>query len=147
MADNLVRSASDLISVAAIVLAFGLTVIIFRVQRELSVREKYPGSPTWIACSDWLILVSVVLVLLFAMIPLLAVAPAIWRVQAAACVAAVILEVGYIPAILAHYRIGIGANRKGPRDRGEPAEVGIVLATLVLAAIGFVFTAYKQVSK
>src|ERR1700689_1090681 len=116
------RSPGELIADAAIVLALGFSVIIFRIQRELSVREKYPGSPIWIACSDWLILVSIALVVSFAVIPLLAVAQVMWRIQTAACVAAVILEVGYIPAILAHYRIGIGTKSKGLRKSGELAE-------------------------
>lgn len=132
----------DLIAVAAIIVGFGLTVIMFRVQRELDVQENRPKWPTWLAWSDYLIIVSVALALCFAIIPLLALPPLTRLTEAlasAACVGAVILQAGYIPGILAHYRIEIGSDRKGDRDKGEPAEKWIVRVSFTVAAIGIIF--------
>jgi hypothetical protein len=125
----------DIIAASAIIIGFGLTVIMFRIQRELLVREnpdKYPGWPSWLAWSDYLILFSallgfgaVVLVLAFSLLAL----------ASAFCAAAVILQSAYFPAILAHYRIEIGKNRTGKRQKGEPAEKWIVRLATVIALI------------
>jgi hypothetical protein len=84
----------------------------FRIQRELWVQENYPSWPNWLAWSDYLILASVVL--FFAVMPLVAISPmgSTEAFASAACVAA-LMQVGYIPAILAHYRIEIDTRRTG----------------------------------
>jgi hypothetical protein len=125
----------DIIAASAIIVGFGLTVIMFRIQRELLVREnpdKYPGWPIWLAWSDYLILFSallgfgaVVLVLAFSLL----------AIASAFCAAAVILQFAYFPAILAHYRIEIGKNRTGKREKGEPWEKWIVRLAAVIALI------------
>ena len=56
---------------------------------------------------------------------------------AASCAAATILLAGYPPAILDHYRIEIGANRKGDRNKGEPIEKVLVLLTAFIAVAVF----------
>jgi hypothetical protein len=56
----------------------------------------------------------------------------------AACFSAIILQVGYIPAILAHYRIEIGKKRTGDRQKGEPTERICVYLSIALAAVGFI---------
>lgn len=135
-----ILNQGDLIAVAAIVIGFGLTAIMFRVQREIHMGEEQ-NDVKWIAWSDWLIFGSVLLALFLAVIPLLAFS---YRSFAtAACTAAIILQAGYIPAILAHYRIDIGRSRdikKLPRDRGEPAEKWIVCVSCVIALVFFVLT-------
>lgn len=140
--DSLLKQ-SDLIAVAAIVIGFALTVIMFRIQREIYVKEE-KGEDNWITWSDWLIFVSVFLVLFFVVTPLLAFG---YRPLASpALVAAIILQAGYIPAILAHYRITFGKNRKDeqgrelPREKGEPAERCIVLLSALVAVLFFVLT-------
>jgi hypothetical protein len=127
----------DLIAVAAIVLGFGVVVVMFRVQREIEMQTK--GEQTWIARSDYLVLFSIVLSALFVLLPILAIPGYRFTVPLAraGCVAAVILEVGYIPAILAHYRLGFGKNRSGPRDNPEPMERLVIWATTIFAALCF----------
>jgi hypothetical protein len=65
---NVLLSRGDLIAIAAIVIGFVLTVIMFRVQRELYMRDK--GEPNWVPWADWLIIVSLFLVLSLTVIPL-----------------------------------------------------------------------------
>jgi hypothetical protein len=133
-------SSGDLIAVAAIIFGFGITVFMFRIQREVSVQEK--GWPSWLAWSDYLVISSVLLVACAAVIPLMAMAPAGGRTEAwasAACVAALLLQIGYIPAILAHYRIEIGTKRTGKRAKGEPAERWIFGVSFLVATVAFVW--------
>src|SRR5690349_214432 len=121
-------AVSDLIAAAAVIAGFGVTVVMFRVQRELWVQDNHPDWPNWIAWADWLILTSVALAISACFVPILAfpTSPTARAIGAASCVAASILQVGYVPAILAHYRIAIGANRVVDRKKGEPAERVIV---------------------
>jgi hypothetical protein len=139
--------SGDLIAAATIIVGFGVTVIMFRVQRELWVQEQHPDWPSWLAWSDYLIIASVVLALFLAIVPLLAVSVMTSLVQAlaaASCVAAVILQAGYIPAILAHYRIEIGRKRKGDRLKGEPAERRFVFISAALATVGFIIVLWTH---
>lgn len=138
--------SSDLLTAAAVIVGFGITVIMFRVQREIQVQEKNEGKPeneaerNWLAWSDYLILVSILLTTGLAIVPLLMLpqVSALTRsLAASACVAAFILQAGYVFGILAHYRIEIGRERKGPREKGEPAERLIVKLSAAFASIGF----------
>jgi len=131
---------ADFIAVAAILIGFGLTAIMFRIQREIYVREVNKKD-NWIAWSDYLILASVLLVLSLIVIPLLTFSYATFAPAASA--AAFILQAGYIPAVLAHYRIEIGKSRdvkRLPRERGEPAEKWIVFVSGVVALLFFIVT-------
>lgn len=117
--------AGEIIGTAAIIIGFALTVIMFRVQRELHVQENHSDWPNWLAWADYLIVAALLLATAAIVIVLLASSvpgreTAGWPL--AMCVAALFLQVGYVPAILAHYRIEIGRNRTGPRHKGEPAE-------------------------
>jgi NADH:ubiquinone oxidoreductase subunit K len=130
--------SSDLLTAAAVIVGFGITVIMFRVQREIQEQEK--GEPNWLAWSDYLILGSILLTIGLAILPLLMlpwVSAFTRSLAASACVAAFILQAGYVFGILAHYRIEIGRERKGPREKGEPAERLIVKLSAVFAGIGF----------
>lgn len=121
-----------MIALATIIIGFGSTVIMFRIQRELKMGER--GETVCLACSDFLILIAVGLCLFLVVLPLLAsVTPFLLAVASSAGAAAIVLEAGYIPSILAHYRIGIGASRKGPRDRCEPWEGRLVILSFVIA--------------
>jgi len=77
-------------------------------------------------------------------IPLIAATPTpqTKALASAACAGGVILQVGYVPAILAHYRIVFGAKRTGPREKGEPIErlfvwLAFAAALAVFAAVVF----------
>ncbi len=131
--------SGDLIAVAAIVIGFGMTAMMFRTQRELWVKENHPDWPLWLACADYLIIVSVVLAIVTVVLILWAPAVTANRraAAAAASVAALILQAGYIPAVFAHYRIWFGVNRAGDRQAGEPAERAIVYLTIAFAAVAF----------
>lgn len=142
--DKSVTSPGDLIAVAAIIFGFGITVFMFRIQREIWVKDHRPYWPNWLACSDYLILASIGLAFL-ALTFLIASPGRSARREAlasAACVAALVLQLGFIPAILAHYRIEIGAKRGGYRQKGEPAERRIVGASSAIAAIVFTSVLY-----
>jgi hypothetical protein len=63
--------ASELIAVSAIVVGFGVTAIMFRVQRELYVYEQLKIKTLWLSWADYLILGSVALDVFGATAPLL----------------------------------------------------------------------------
>ncbi len=125
------------VSVASIISGFGVTVLMFRLQRELHVQEKYPDWPNWLAWADYLVLASVSLSLLLVVLPLAASEQAGERVLAVAagsCAAAVILLAAYPLAILDHYRIELGSKRQGDRQKGEPVERLIVVLAGISSA-------------
>jgi hypothetical protein len=139
---------SDLIAVAAMIFGFGIVVIMFRVQRELWAQESHPEWPLWTSWADWLILWSVPLGCL-AILSLLGFPGVrlIMAVAAALCAGAVVLQTGYIPAVMAHYRIFFGKRRRAdgiPREAGEPAEKALVLLTAAAAVLVFAFVFRQQ---
>lgn len=141
---------TDLIAVSAIVVGFGVTAIMFRVQRELYVYEQLKIGILWLAWADYLILGSVTLAVFGATVPLLVVPVpprGLLALAASSCVAAVILQAGYIPSILAHYRIEVGARREGPRAKGEPVERRFVIGTIMFAAASFAVTLFLRLGK
>ena len=86
-----------------------------RLQRELKMRRR--KQPSWIAYSDWLILFSILVCIIFVFIPLFLLPKQLAITFAhAGCFAAIILLAGFVPSILAHYRLGFGGSRTGPRD-------------------------------
>lgn len=85
----------------------------------------------WIAWSDYLIFASVLLAF-FALVTTLV--PREQGLALGACIAAIFSEVGFIPSILAHYRIVLGASRQGFRSSGEPWERVFVVLSFILAA-------------
>ena len=132
--------SEGIISACAIVAGFGVTAIMFRVQRELYVREVLKEKTVWLAWADYLVLGSVVLAVFGATVPLLAASKTprpVAAVAAASCIAALVLLAGYVPSILAHYRIELGARREGSRVKGEPIERGFVVGSLICAAAAF----------
>jgi hypothetical protein len=93
----------------------------FRLQRELYMGEQKERQ--WIPWADWLYIGATAASLLLVILPLIAVGPqsgAARRLASAACAASVVSVCGYIPSILAHYRIPpFGRNRSGPRVVGQ----------------------------
>jgi hypothetical protein len=135
-------NSSDLITVASIIAGFGVTVMMFRLQRELQIsdenwKQRGEGSqaatvPTWIPPADYLVIVAIIVSLLGGVLPLLISRDAI-RLSSTACAAATILLAGYVPSILAHYRFIYWLHKsRGPFFVGE---VVLVLVTFVSAGI------------
>lgn len=140
---------NDLIAIAAMIFGFGIVVIMFRVQRELWVQEHHPDWQYWTSWADWLVLASVPLVGCLTIVSLLAFPGTRLgeALAAASCGSAVLLQIGYIPAIMAHYRIFFGRQRRKdgiPRAQGEPAEKVLVILTVVIAMLAFAFVFYRQ---
>lgn len=134
---------TDLIAVSAIVVGFSMTAIMFRIQRELYVRETLKLDILWLAWADYLVLGSIFLAVFGATVPLLlwpATTNALTALAAASCAAALVLQAGYIPSILAHYRIELSARRKGPRAKGEPVERLFVVGSSIVASSVFAVT-------
>lgn len=134
------------LTVASILSGFGISVFMFRIQRELRVRDEHPEWPNWLAWADYLILAAILLSLLLVVLPLTAIAEPgrlIYSVAAGSCAAASLLVAAYPFAILDHYRIEIGTwrTREGEhpqeRHKGEPVERLIVVTAAVLAAVAF----------
>jgi hypothetical protein len=139
--------SSDLVATAAIVIGFGVTAVMFRVQRELSLLEALKVDEAWLAWADYLILSSIGLAVFGVVVPLLvdaAADAAVVAMAAACCASAVVLQAGYVPALLAHYRIVLGWGQKGARVRGEPLERKIVWATLVAALLACLLTLHER---
>ena len=48
------RSPQPYLTVASILSGFSISVFMFRIQRELSVRDRHPEWPNWLAWADYL---------------------------------------------------------------------------------------------
>jgi hypothetical protein len=140
------NSPQPYLTVASILTGFCISVFMFRIQRELGVRDRHPNWPNWLAWADYLIIASMVASVLLVIVPLVAVpAPGrvIYSVAAGSCAAASILLLAYPFAILDHYRIEIGTWRtkqgESPhaRHKGEPIERVIVISAGIVAALTF----------
>ena len=152
-------NASDILTVASIIAGFGVTVLIFRIQRELSLSDKMwelkgkgdkesiteknnprksnsvDSIPTWLPPVDLLVIFSILTSLLLGIIPIFlmnsgsSTAP---RLSIAACGASIILLAGYVICVLIHYRFFYGLYKK----RNLILELPYVIITF-LCAIGF----------
>lgn len=131
-------------TVASILTGFSISVFMFRIQRELSVRDRHPNWPNWLAWADYLIIASIVLSVVLVILPLVAVPSPTrltYSIAAGSCAAASILLLAYPFAILDHYRIEIGSwrTKRGEkpqaRHKGEPLERIIVVAAAVIATL------------
>lgn len=132
---------NPLISTAMAIVGLSFTILIFRVKREIDMSEK--GETTWIAFSDWLVVIALLIAGLFVLIPTLASdAAGRGRLLLSALVFSVVMVLGWVPAIMAHYRLIFGRRRTGPRDNPEPAEVAIVITVVLLSATAFAVTYY-----
>jgi hypothetical protein len=128
-------------TIGAIIAGFGVAMLFFRIQRELTMRDH--DEAIWIPWADWLIVAATLSALLLVLLPVVvAPGPASLTVASAACAAALILVAGYVFAILAHYRVWIGKQRSGPRSNPEPAEKAWVVASTILAGIAFGVTVW-----
>ena len=93
---------------------------------------------TWVAFCDWLAIVATIVSLLFVILPMVVGDPAIQgSLPAAAAAMGVVLLIGWIPSVLAHYRLIFGKNRNGPRTNPEPAEGVFVVLFEILGFVIF----------
>lgn len=140
----------SIITAASIVAGFGVTVLMFRLQRELAIsdanwrRRKQESTTvtdtaTWLPLADLLVLVAVLMALLVGVAPLLmSASPSANDLSeaAAASAAATVLLAGYVPSILAHYNMLVGLDKT--RRNPQPLEAIFVLATVTWAAVTYV---------
>jgi hypothetical protein len=97
------------VTVAGILSGFGITVMMFRIQRELERRGRFDHVSRGhrFAWADWLVIVPVsASLLVVAMVMTLGAGRAVLRFATALCSGSASLMAGYLPAILAHYGIG-----------------------------------------
>lgn len=130
-------TADSYLTVASLLAGFGVTVLMFRIQRELYVLEKDPPGPTWLAWADYLVIVAIVQSLLLVVLPLIVSGGKnahINAVAAGGCASAVALVAAYPVAILDHYRIEWGKEREPTRAKGEPLERIIVICAALVGA-------------
>ena len=123
--------ASTLARIASGIAAFGSAMIIFRMQREEQMRSE--GERVWLPLADWLLVVPTLSCLLLIILPISAGFPL--RLPAAVAAASAVVVAGYLPSLLAHYRIVLGSERRGSRHNPEPIELVLVLITVVAALV------------
>lgn len=142
------RSPQPYLTVASILSGFSISVLMFRLQRELSVRERHPDWPNWLAWADYLVIATVVFSVLLVVVPLVAFPEPtefVFSIAAGTCAATSLLLLAYPFAILDHYGIEIGGWRRKAGDnveirhKGEPIERIIVILAGLIAVL--VFTA------
>lgn len=139
------RSPQPYLTVASILSGFSISVLMFRLQRELAVRERHPDWPNWLAWADYLVIATVVLSVLLVVVPLVAFSEPtefVFSIAAGTCAATSLLLLAYPFAILDHYGIEIGGWRRKAGDnveirhKGEPIErIVVVIASLIAAVV------------
>lgn len=136
-----------LATVAGVIGGFGSAMLLFRLQRELHMQAR--GERIWIPWADRSLGVATLIALLAVLLPLVAgLPPEPWRTRLASafCTSAVLLLAGYVPTVLAHYRLLFGSLRSGPRTNPEPGERGLTWFFAALAAAGFVTVLSERTS-
>lgn len=135
--------SSTLATIGSIIAAFGITMLPFRIQREIEMAKQ--KEQVWLPVSDWLLIGATLISLLLVVLPIsLGLGLKLPSVSAGA---AAILVSSYVPAILGHYRVIFprdfvfwGPLRKGSRTNPEPAELVFVfvglIAAISVAAVG-----------
>ena len=137
------NSPQPYLTVASILTGFSISVFMFRIQRELSVRDHHPEWPNWLAWADYLIVATIVVSVLLVILPLVAFPEPgrlMYSVAAGSCAASSLLLLAYPFAILDHYRIEIGVKRgehPQARHKGEPIERIIVVTAAIVATATF----------
>ena len=123
-----------LATIASVIAAFAITMVFFRVQREIHM--KGAGEINWIPWADRLLLVACTLALVLVLLPLVAAHPSSWayqRMPSSACAAAILLVAAYPAALLAHYRFIFRFGDRTQRVNPEPGEMLVVMVALAAA--------------
>jgi cation transport ATPase len=128
-------TADSYLTIASIQSGFGITAMMFRVQRELYVREERKEE-NWLAWADYLVIISILLSLLLVVLPLVTITnPANWfPIAAASCAAAAVLLAVYPIAIVCHYGIPFFKWRSGTCSEKLLVVLGIVVAVIFARA-------------
>jgi hypothetical protein len=130
---------ATLATVASIIAGFGAAMLAFRLEREVKAGDE--GEPMWIAWADWLLIAATLISLSLGLLPVISgVIREPWQtaVASAGTSAAVVLTFGYVPAILAHYRLIFGGRRAGPRTNPEPSERWLTIGFGILGVVVFI---------
>lgn len=131
---------SILLAVATLIATSGVAVLVFRVGREVAV--EIDKGPTWIPWADRLVIAATLSALLFGVLPfvsgVVSTSAAIPLAMASSS-SSVVLLLGYVFAILAHYRLILHGSRTGPRVNPEPPERWLTWVTAWAAFFTFVF--------
>ena len=133
------RDPGTLATVASIIAGFGSAMLAFRLEREVTAGDE--GERMWIAWADWLIIAATVVSLALGLLPIISGVvpdPPQSALASAATSASVVLTIGYVPAILAHYRLILGRHRRGRRANPEPSEQWLTLVFAGLALVTFI---------
>src|SRR5262245_16859809 len=97
-APDVAMTPQPYLTVASILSGFCISVFMFRVQRELRVRDRSPDEPNWLAWADYLVMAAVVISLALVILPLVAIPEPsrfVFSIAAASCGAASILLLAY----------------------------------------------------
>jgi hypothetical protein len=130
-----------LATIGSIIVAFGVPMLFFRIQRELQMRKH--GEEVWLPWADKLLVTATVVSLLLVIVPI-TVSDNL-KIPTAAVGASAIMVSGYVFAILAHYRIICGRQsvfwgeqRTGSRTNPEPSERCFVSLAFGFAIVLFI---------
>lgn len=130
--------AATLATIASISSGFGIAMLFFRIQRELQMGQQLEVN--WIPWADRLLIAATLISLLLVVFPLVTfgtTSPRVLRFASASCAAASLMVAGYIPGIMAHYRLFLGGRREEPRKNPEPVEKVVVFAVIAAALTAF----------
>ena len=147
MALSCISDAGNVAQGASIVAGFGATALVFRLQRHLEQLPNEPGDHSWIPVADWLLIAAMTIAVVGAVVPLLMLNLTSTSLPRASCAAACVLLVGYVFAVLAHYRLIFGA---GIRYQTYPLEFKVAKAekvvtiVSVIIALAVAMSAYAQ---
>ena len=97
---------------------------------------KGRGERSWLPVADLLLLGATLTAIVVVLLPILLFDSEFLgsRVPNAGCAAALVALAGYVPALLAHYRLIFGtANEETSRRNPEPPEGEIVVGTTAVA--------------
>jgi hypothetical protein len=125
-------------TVSSITAGFGITVLFFRIDRELRMAER--RERIWIPWADWLLFAATMGSLIAVLLPLVLLPESELlglRVPAAGCAAALVCLTGYVVGALAHYRLIFASGGHGPRANPEPAERVVVIVTAGAGLLAF----------
>ena len=130
--------ADALLTVASIIAGFGVTVLMFRLQRELQAFKE--EGRTWLPVADWLVIGAVLVALALVVSLLIRKEDGDLTAQRAWCAVAIVLLAGYIPSILAHYNFLVWLTPDRPwltRSEAALAAVTAVAASLAFICVMF----------
>lgn len=133
--------SGTLATVAAITAGFGIAMLFFRIERELSMQRR--AERIWVPWVDWLLIAATLCSVALVLLPLILFSDSELlgrRIPTAGCATASVGLGGYVLGILAHYRLLFARGASGPRHNPEPSEKAIVVITTLAALLTFTFS-------